>query len=193
LEAPKATLEKVSQTIDLNEIVGSDISKDEKLVTKIGQSIIDYIGQRVEDGLGYGRKKLKSPYSKAYASSLDFTAAGKSKNHVNMRLSGDMLAAIDITETNGAKVTIAIEGDQAPKAFNHQTGDTLPKREFFGVTKDEVKKYILEEFKDEIQAKKVTSAAEINALTNKIREIKTIADLFGGQSPTLTDFKFLKR
>jgi hypothetical protein len=179
LEAPKATLERVSQTIDLNEIVGSDISKDEKLVTKIGQSIIDYMEQRVEDGLGYGRKKLKSPYSKSYASSLDFTAAGKSKNHVNMRLSGDMLASIDIVETNGAKVTIAIEGDQAPKAFNHQTGDTLPKREFFGVTKDEVKKYILEEFKSEIEAKKVTSAQGINQAVSAIRGIRTLADFFG--------------
>ena len=165
MDAPKATLEKLSQTINLNEVVGSDISGDEKLVTKIGQAIIDYMDTRVEDGLGLGRKKLKSPYS---------------KGHVNMRLSGDMMASVDILETIGSKVTIGIEGDQAPKAFNHQTGDTLPKREFFGVTKDEIKKYILDEFKDEIKAKKVSSASEINQTISAIRGIRTLADFFGG-------------
>lgn len=188
----KNSLDEVSQTINLNDLIGSDISSDEKLVTKIGQAIIDYMDTRVEDGLGLGRKKLKSPYSKGYSQSLDFVAAGKSKGHVNMRLSGDMMGAVDILDTNGSEIKIGITGDQAPKAFNHQTGDTLPKREFFGVTKEEIKKYILDEFSSEIKAKKVTSAAEINALTNKVREIKTIADLFGGQSPVLTEFKFIK-
>lgn len=176
----KATLDKVSQTINLNEVIGSDISSDEKLVTKIGQAIIDYMDTRAEDGLGLGRKKLKSPYSKGYSESLDFVAAGKSKNKVNMRLSGDMLASIDILETKGATLTIGIEGSEAPKAFNHQTGDTLPKREFFGVTKDEIKKYILDEFSSEIKAKKNTSSDEQTKLINSIRGIRTLADFFGG-------------
>lgn len=180
MEAPKATLDKVSQTINLNEVVGSDISSDEKLVSKIGQAIIDYMDQRVEDGLGYGRKKLKSPYSKSYASSLNFTAAGKSKNHVNMRLSGDMMSSIDLLDTSGAEITLGIEGSEAPKAFNHQTGDTVPKREFFGVTKDEIKKYVLDQFKDDINAKKVTSVSEQNKLIGAVRGIRTLADFFGG-------------
>lgn len=180
MDAPKATLEKLSQTINLNEVIGSDISGDEKLVSKIGQAIIDYMDTRVEDGLGLGRKKLKSPYSKDYSESLNFKAAGKSKGHVNMRLSGDMMASVDILETIGSKVTIGIEGDQAPKAFNHQTGDTLPKREFFGVTKDEIKKYILDEFKDEIKAKKVSSNEAIDNAVRGFRGIKTLADFFGG-------------
>lgn len=176
----KSTLEKVSQTINLNEIVNTDISSDEKLVTKIGQAIIDYMDERVEDGLGYGRKKLKSPYSVAYSESLNFKAAGKSKNKVNMKLSGDMMASIDILETDGAKITLGIEGSEAPKAFNHQTGDTVPKREFFGVTKDEIKKYIIDEFKDEIKAKKTTSSEEQQSLINAVRGIRTLADFFGG-------------
>jgi hypothetical protein len=176
----KATLDKVSQTINLNEVVGADISGDEKLVSKMGQAIIDYMDTRVEDGLGYGRKKLKSPYSKAYSESLNFVAAGKTKNHVNMRLSGDMMASIDILDTSGAEITLGIEGSEAPKAFNHQTGDTVPKREFFGVTKEEIKKYIVSEFKDEINAKKVTSNKEQQKLISGIRGIKTLADFFGG-------------
>ena len=181
--------EEISQTINLNELIGSDISSDEKLVTKIGQSIIDYMEKRVDDGLGYGRQKLKSPYSKEYASSLDLKAAGKSKSEVNMKLSGDMMASIDILEVNGAKIKIGIDdGSQAPKAYGHQTGfkghptleSSKNKREFFGVTKEEIKKYILDEFKDDIKAKRSTSTEETNKVINAVRGIRTLADFFGG-------------
>lgn len=177
---PKVTLEEVSQQIDLNKLVGSDISEDEQLVLKIGQKIIDYIEERVDDGLGYGRTKLKSPYSDAYANSLNFKAAGKSQSDVNMKLSGDMMASIDIIEVNGSKITIGIDDpDQVPKAFNHQTGDTVPKRPFFGVTNDELKQYVLSEFKDEIRAKRTTSAEEQSRLISAIRGIRTLAEFLG--------------
>lgn len=180
MEKPKATLEEVSQKIDLNEIIGSDISNDEQLILKIGQKIIDYIEERVDDGLGYGRTKLKSPYSDGYADSLTFKAAGKSKNDVNMKLSGDMMASIDIIEVNGSKITIGIDDpDQAPKAFNHQTGDTVPRRPFFGVTKQELKEYVLSEFKDEIKAKRTTSSEQQSRLISAIRGIRTLAEFLG--------------
>lgn len=181
-ERPGFTLseEEVSQTIDLKKITGVDISNDEKLVLKIGQKIIDYMEERVADGMGFNRSKLKSPYSSSYADSLVFKAAGKSKNQVNMRLSGDMMASIDILETDGAKIKIGIDDDsQAPKAYNHQTGDTLPKREFFGVSNSELKNYIINEFKDEIKAKKVTSAEETESLIKTIRGIRTLAEFLG--------------
>lgn len=177
---PKVTLEEVSQEIDLNKLVGSDISEDEQLVLKIGQKIIDYMEERVDDGLGYGRTKLKSPYSDAYSESLNFKAAGKSKTDVNMKLSGDMMASIDIIEVNGSKVTIGIDDpDQVPKAFNHQTGDTVPRRPFFGVTNEELKQYVLSEFKDEIKAKRTTSAEEQSRLISAIRGIRTLAEFLG--------------
>lgn len=177
---PKVTLEEVSQEIDLNKLFGSDISEDEQLVLKIGQKIIDYMEERVDDGLGYGRTKLKSPYSDAYANSLNFKAAGKSKTDVNMKLSGDMMASIDIIEVNGSKVTIGIDDpDQVPKAFNHQTGDTVPRRPFFGVTNEELKQYVLSEFKDEIKAKRTTSAEEQSRLISAIRGIRTLAEFLG--------------
>ena len=182
----KLTKSKISQTIDLNEIVGSDISNDELLVSRIGQAIIDYMDNRVEDGKGLGEVKLKSPYSQSYSESLDFKAAGKSKNQVNMRLSGDMLGSIDLLESKGSKVTIGInDPDQAIKAYGHQTGFEGhpylkgPKRPFFGVTSEEIKKKILPEFKKEIEAKRVTSAEEQTRLINFIRGIKTLGDLLG--------------
>ena len=180
----KLSKSKVTQTIDLNKIVGSDISSDELLVSRIGQAIIDYMDTRVEDGKGLGEVKLKSPYSDSYSESLDFKAAGKSKNQVNMRLSGDMMGSIDLLATDGSKLTIGIDNpDQAIKAYGHQTGFEGhpfikgPKRPFFGVTPDEIKKKILPEFKDEIKAKRVTSAEEQTRLINFIRGIKTLGDL----------------
>jgi hypothetical protein len=182
----KLSQSKVTQTIDLNEVVGSDISADEVLVTKIGQAIIDYMEERVEDGLGLNRVKLKSPYSKSYSESLDFVAAGKSRNDVNMKLSGDMMGSIDLIKTDGSVITIGIDDEaQAVKAYGHQTGfkghPTLDspknKRPFFGVTNKELKDYVLKEFKDEIAAKKVTSAEETNRLINFIRGIRTLGDL----------------
>lgn len=177
---PKVTLEEVSQQIDLNKLVGSDISEDEQLVLKIGQKIIDYMEERVDEGLGYNRKKLEPEYSKEYAESLPFKAAGKSRNDVNMKLTGDMMASIDIIEVNGSKITIGIDDpSQAPKAFNHQTGDTVPKRPFFGVTNKELKEYVLSEFKDEIKAKRTTSAEEQSRLISAIRGIRTLAEFLG--------------
>jgi hypothetical protein len=180
MEKPKASLDEVSQKFDLNEIVGQDISGDEKLVMAIGQKIIDYMEERVEDGMGYGRTKLKPPYSDAYENSLAFKAAGKSKNDVNMKLSGDMMASIDILDVNGSKITIGIDDpDQVPKAFNHQTGDTVPRRPFFGLTKAELKEYVINEFKDEIKAKRTTSSEEQSRLISAIRGIRTLAEFLG--------------
>lgn len=172
--------QEVSQQIDLNKLVGSDISSDEQLVLKIGQKIIDYMEERVDEGLGYNRKKLEPEYSDEYADSLPFKAAGKSKTDVNMKLTGDMMASIDIIEVNGSMITIGIDDpDQAPKAFNHQTGDTVPKRPFFGVTHKELKEYVLSEFKDEIKAKRTTSAEEQSRLISAIRGIRTLAEFLG--------------
>lgn len=181
----RLSITKISQEIDLNKIIGKDISKNEKLVLKIGQAIIDYMNERVSNGMGVDRVKLKSPYSKSYSKSLDFIAAGKSKSDVNMSLSGDMMASIDIIKIDGGKVTIGIEAeDQAVKAYGHQTGfkghPVLGKkfrRPFFGVTENEVKKFIISDFTSEISARKTTSAVEENKMANEIKSKKTLASL----------------
>ena len=132
----KETKSQVSQTINIRKILGRSPTEAEK--QSIGQALIDRIIDRTESGKGLNGKNLKSPYSDAYADSLDFKAFGKSKNKVNMTLTGDMLASIDILSSTRDTITIGIEGDEAPKAFNHQTGDTVPKRRFFGVTRKDI-------------------------------------------------------
>jgi hypothetical protein len=171
--------EEVSQTIDLEALTGVDLSIDSSLVKEIGQAIIDYMKERVDGGEGVGGVELHKPYSDAYAKSWAFKAAGKSKNEINMNLSGDMLGSIDIVNEDGSEIKIAVSEDQAPKAFNHQTGDTVPKRKFFGITVGEFKDNILPQFKDAIKEVKPTESIlqqfaidQIMAMNNDV--LKTV-------------------
>jgi hypothetical protein len=187
----KLTKKRVSQKLDLNELTGRNIASDPVLVRKIAQGIIDYMVDRAKSGRGLGRKDLKSPYSKSYSESLTFKAAGKSRNDVNMTLSGDMLRSIDILEEDGASVVIGIDDDvDAPKAYGHQTGfeghPTIPsgkyKRPFFGVTADEVKKQVLPKFKAEIDqsagARTISSLESQEAAISFIQGIRRLGQLF---------------
>jgi|LakMenE01Jun11ns_1017448.scaffolds.fasta_scaffold9959057_17 hypothetical protein len=182
---------RIEQKLNLTEIIGKDISSDPVLVRKIAQGIIDYMVDRAKDGKGIGRKDLKSPYSKAYAESLAFKAAGKSRNNVNMTLSGDMLRSIDILEEDGASVVIGIDDPtDAPKAYGHQTGfeghPTIPqgkyRRQFFGVTTDEVKKEIIPKFKSEIDrsvgTRAVSSLETQEAAIDFVQGIRNLGQLF---------------
>lgn len=93
--------------------------------------------------------RLKSPYSEGYADSLQFKAWGKSKNKVNMKLTGGMLGSIEVIDTSGNEIIIGWTDDtENAKAFNHNTGDTLPKRAFFGITEADFKEKIAPEFTD---------------------------------------------
>lgn len=141
MKSPKVSKKTFEQVIDLGEIFGVDATDAPALKEALAQAIVDYMVKRTEDGKAYGGGALKKPYSDAYIKSREFKAAGKSKNEVNMELTGDMLASIGVISTSGNKIKIGIDdGDQILKAFNHQTGDTVPKRPFFGVTKSDLDK-----------------------------------------------------
>lgn len=147
----KVSLDVFQQTIDLNEITGKPVNKDANLQTEMAQAIVDYIVERASKGRGIGGEKLKSPYSPSYAASLDFKAAGKSKSKVDMTLTGDMLSSVEPIEIKGKKVVIGIADDsQIPKAYNHQVGDTLPKRPWFGVTEEEILENVIPKFKKDL-------------------------------------------
>ena len=147
MKSPKVTKSTIEQEIDLGEIFGIDATDAPALKNALAQAIIDHIVSRTQDGKGmrfggYGSGtglKLKSPYSKEYQESLEFKAAGKKATEVNMTLTGDMLASLDVISTRGNKIKIGISDDlQILKAFNHITGDTVPERPWFGVNRDEL-------------------------------------------------------
>ncbi|MFO0447763.1 MAG: hypothetical protein ACK52I_03575 [Pseudomonadota bacterium] len=159
MKPPKVSLSKIEQEIDLKEFFDADLAESRGIKEAIAQAVIDKIVERTEGGEGLRFSsngaatpiKLKSPYSKMYAESLEFKAAGKSKNKVNMTLSGDMLAGIDVGSVEGNKIKIYIRDDQVPKAFNHLTGDTVPARPFFGISKSEMED-IASKFRVDVEA-----------------------------------------
>lgn len=142
--------DKVYQKFNLKEIFGVEFGDKPELKEAIAQAIIEKIKTRTEDGLAIGGKReLKSPYSNEYAKSLAFKAAGKSKRKVNMSLSGDMLGLLDMINDTKNTIEIGWDDDQAPKAYNHNTGDTVPKRPFFGLNETEIRE-LKKQFKSEV-------------------------------------------
>jgi hypothetical protein len=83
-----------------------------------------------------------------------------------MRLSGDMMGSMDLLSEDGAVITYGFDQpDQAIKAYAHQTGfeghPTIkgPKREFFGVTSEEIKKEVLPKFSSQISGSGISAAS----------------------------------
>ena len=154
---------EVSQKIDLEKTFGIDFKGRRALREAIGEAILEKIRDRTEKGKAIGGKaKLpafkgtkgspaKGKYSARYVDSDEFKSFGKNQNELNMTLTGDMLGLMDIIKQTGNSITLGWDDStENAKAFNHVTGDTVPRRRFFGVTNDELKE-VKREFKDEIR------------------------------------------
>jgi len=187
LAKPTFQKNKVEQTIDLEEIFGVDFRGLRSLREAIGEAILARIRERTQSGDGitsYGDNpnfvRLKSPYSKSYAKSIEFQAAGKSKGKVDMTLTGDMLELMDIKKQTGNSLTIGWnDPTENKKAFNHNTGDTLPRRPFFGISKKELKD-IRDEFRDDIKAAiEAKRSGDRKGFEDKVSEIFDDIDSIG--------------
>jgi predicted ATP-dependent Lon-type protease len=98
-------------------------------------------------------------YSKEYMDSLAFKI-GRKTSQVNLKLSGDMLQSIEVIAAHDGAIIIGFtDSAEIPKAHNHITGDTLPKRDFLGLPKDELNA-IINEFPPVDQAKAFERFAE---------------------------------
>lgn len=139
---------EVKLEVDLDEMFGMLVPDSSSFRQKVGQAIIDKIRERCADNKYLNN--AKKTYSEMYAESIDFKAYGKSKNDVNMKLTGDMLGLMDIIDEKKNKIVLGWnDSDDAAKAYNHITGDTVPKRNFFGLPESDIKE-IVNEFKDEL-------------------------------------------
>lgn len=154
---------KVYQEIDLSDMFGADFSGQEALKLSIGQEIIDYMRDRTSKGKDYNGEAF-AKYSESYKKSDEYEAYGKSSK-VNMSLTGDMLASIDL-ETSGNLMTFVFDdAEDEAKAFGHMSGmeghkhldGKTPKRLFFGISQDEINTKILPKFKGDIDALKADS------------------------------------
>lgn len=114
----------------------------------LGLEVAEFVRQRSESGLDKRNVKFKK-YSEAYTKSLDFKNAGKSPGDVNLTLSGDMLAALDVISASKEKIIIGYENgtpenDKAAWNVNGTYGKskTIKKRDFMGITKKDLKPLI---------------------------------------------------
>ncbi|MGV8130655.1 MAG: hypothetical protein ACP5N7_00970 [Candidatus Pacearchaeota archaeon] len=151
-------------------------------LSAIGQDIIDYIIKRTKKGRGVDNQPWKGSeanrYSNQYKESLDFKIAGKSKNKVDLELSGDMLSMLDVLEIKKGKIVIGYpSGDKNlnGKVEGNRIGsygrDPNPKkaRDFLEVSNQEIEK-ILKKYPIENEEKRSKRTQMINKL---IEEGKT--------------------
>ena len=164
IQKKKTTKDEVSTEINLKELLGG-VSRDRDVREAFFQVALDRMESRLDEGRDVN-DRLFSKYSKEYKDSLAFAAFGKD-NTVDMRLTGDMRAAVRIIEQNESRIKVGINDDNAPKAYNHQVGDTLPKREWFGWTDKELKD-IAKEFRPVIDEGPSVSDVQITNLLDRL-------------------------
>lgn len=161
----------VSLEIDLEKMFGKKIA-DPGLRRNIAESLIDIILKRTESGYGVAGNgaevKLKSPYSKMYTESAEFMAFDKSKTHVNMKLTGSMLASVDLIKDRANVIEIGIDNEDAAKAYNHLVGDTVPRRPWLGLTSSDIEE-VKAEYKSEIKKDEPVTVKDIFTQSNLSR------------------------
>lgn len=90
-------------------------------------------------------------YSKSYKESLDFKNAGKSASNINLELSGDMLAALEVLKEGKTYIEVGFEDgtDENARAdgnirgtYGKQRGDKSKARDFLGISETELNRLI---------------------------------------------------
>jgi hypothetical protein len=161
------SLKQLSQDINLKEYLGdTPTAKQKKLFAELA---IDVIENRTLDGRTINGGKFKK-YSKEYAD-----AKGVTRDSVDLFLKGKMLDGLGRRKSKEKSGTVFVQmkkGKETLKAFNHNTGDTLPKREFFGLT-DEEAKAIAKEIAETKEEKRKASAGTGTSLS----ELRAAIDL----------------
>lgn len=128
------TLNEVSQDIDLASYLDRKPTSSEKRA--FASLAVDRIINRSLDNENVNGGGFKK-YSKEYAK-----FKGVTRSSVDMFLDGKMFKSMKriAGDEKGGDVHIGFKGGiENKKAFNHTTGDTLPKREFFGITDQEAR------------------------------------------------------
>lgn len=150
----------------------------------IALEILNFIRERSAQGVDVNGSAFKG-YSKEYMKSLDFKNAGKGRTP-NLQLSGDMLAAIKLLDSERGRIKIGYDtGDsEAGRAEGNQigsygqpTGNKAKARPFIGIKKEHLKK-ILEAFP--LSDDETRRDSTENALAADYASTDTVDELFGG-------------
>jgi hypothetical protein len=132
---------EVSQEIDLVDVFDGKVTTEAKV--EFVNRVIEKMIERTQDGISRGQRSFE-PYSKEYAEKK-----GVGVKDVDLTLFGDMLGSIEAKFLRGQKAKVYIDGKKNNlKAYNHMTPkdetNRLPKREFFGMTKRQLKEVAYE-------------------------------------------------
>lgn len=152
--------DKSEQRVNLKTLLGREPTEKEK--DSFIAEAIEHINQRTLSGKDLEGSKFQR-YSKEYAEKK-----GVTRDSVDLFLKGDMLDSIEPVEKTKNTVTFGILGStEALKSYNHNTGDTLPKREFFGITRKEaeaiIKRVEDKEESAEVEEERGFTLAELKA------------------------------
>lgn len=167
---PKYSKDEVSQSFNLKSILGYEPSQKQKKM--FGDLVSDYIVDRTLSGKDINNRKFKQ-YSSEYAE-----RKGVTRNSVNMALTGNMLESIqDETDENTIKIVIG-SGVDTLKAYNHNTGDTLPKRKFFGVKSEKQIESIISQVDQQKESKNALEIIKGITLSKATRDEDNITSAF---------------
>lgn len=119
---------------------------------RVADLVIDHIITRTERGIDKDGNRFPA-YSEEYIKSHEFKVAGKSKNKVNLTLSGDMLASLELLSDKKGKITIGFEKGSEENAradgnirgtYGSSKGNAEKARDFLGIDDVTLKKIIRE-------------------------------------------------
>lgn len=156
---------------------GIDLSGKSSLKLAMAQAVLDKMLDKTADGKSRTGNKF-TKYSKSYSESDAFKSAGKSRNKVNLELSGDMLGLVDLIDETNNTVTLGWgDDDEAGKAHGHIVGaNFLPVRDFFGLNQKDI---------DEIKSRFRSDINEIKTAPPSAKEraiLKLIEKIDGSES-----------
>ena len=144
------------------------------MANRAGELVCDFIRERSASGLSWEGRQFQG-YSEAYMKSFEFQIAGKSSN-VDLRLTGDMLADVQVVDIINSMIVIGYPDSygELPKVINHLIGDTVPERNFLGITKGK-----LTEIEELIELEYGTPREAVSIDTQQESVIDSILRRFG--------------
>ncbi len=122
-------------------VVPRPVGISDEAAQRFGRELIREVKQNTRAGLDADGNRF-APYSNSYRNSATFKRAGKG-NTVNLRLFGDMQAALVVKNVTDAVVTIGFDSSvEEAKAHGHFTGGgaggNLPVRQFLGLRDERI-------------------------------------------------------
>lgn len=164
---------KVKYKINLQDMFGEIVPDDPEFKADVAFAVIERIIERTQRGISKTGSRFPQ-YSKEYAE-----RKGVSRGDVDLTLTEDMLSAIDVIEETARTITLGFPDEtENAKAFNHIKGDTVPKRDFFGLPQKDLNE-IAGEFRSELRRLK-SEGRPADERARADEEAQLIRDILSG-------------